>query len=78
MMIELKSDILEFLLICAPQTNKLFPVFAKVALGPITVMLLKTTDVCGNKELPLASLSLSKASLFEISATEESLKEIPN
>ena len=77
-MIELKSDKDEFLLICAPHTKRLLPVFAKVALGPITVIFENTASVCGVKELPFASLSLSKASLFEMSATAESLSEIPN
>jgi hypothetical protein len=37
-MIELKIDMPEFLLICAPQRNKLLPVLLNVALGPIAVI----------------------------------------
>ena len=74
----LKIEIVEFLLICAPHTKRLLPLFERVAFGPNTVMFENTAAVCGNNALPFASLSLSKDSLFEISATEESLSAIPN
>src|SRR6185436_18741766 len=78
MMRELNIEIEEFLLICAPHTNRLLPVLAKVALGPQIVILLKIALVCGVIDCPAALLSLSKASLFEISATAESRREMPN
>ena len=43
----------EFLLICAPHTNKLFPVLVSVALGPITVIFENTAAVCGLKHFRL-------------------------
>src|ERR1044071_7997419 len=54
-MSELKIEIVEFLLICAPAKNKLLPVFANVAFGPRMVIFEKIALVCGVKVLPFAS-----------------------
>ena len=72
MIIELKIEIPEFLLICAPARNKLFPIFVNVALGPIAVILLNIALVFGVAVVPAGLLSLSNASEVEISAIRES------
>src|SRR6185436_4936910 len=75
---ELKIDIPEFLLICAPARKRLLPLLLSVANGPMAVMLLNTAAVCGSRFDPLASLSLSNASELERSAINESRMINPN
>src|SRR6187455_1288997 len=77
-MIELKIEIAEFLLICAPQRNNELPILFNVARGPIAVMLLNIAFVFGAAVVPLALLSLSNASEVEISAIIESRSIRPN
>ncbi len=76
--IELKIEIEEFLRICAPARNRLFPELLKVALGPTAVILLNTALVLGRAVEPLELLSLSKASEVDISAITESRITNPN
>ena len=75
---ELNQDISEFLLICAPALYNELPMLVAVALGPIAVILLNTTDVFGVTVVPPALLSLSNASDLEASAINESLIAKPN
>jgi hypothetical protein len=77
-MIELKIEIAEFLLICAPQRNNELPILFNVARGPIAVILLNIAFVFGAAVVPLALLSLSNASEVEISAITESRSTRPN
>src|SRR4030095_16133692 len=77
-MIELKIEIAEFLLICDPQRNNELPILFNVARGPIAVILLKIAFVFGVAVVPLALLSLSNASEVEISAITESRSTRPN
>ena len=75
---ELNKLISELRRMCAPALYNELPLLLDVAIGPIAVILLNTTDVLGLAVEPVGLLSLSNASERDTSAIEESLITKPN